>query len=74
MWTKDDMRQMRSSVHIGMEFTVINQNLLTERKAPRTETVRVVQVYRDYVLVTNGRYQWGMCWVDLFGTKDEDDK
>ena len=65
---------MRSSVHIGTEFAVLNENLLSESRQPIMETVTVEQIFRDYVVVTNGRYRFAMCWIDLFGEKDSDDK
>ena len=72
MLTPDIIAHERRSHFIGEEIVVKNVVLAKERKEPVNEKVRIIEICRNFCVVTNGIYNYSVKWVD-FLTSEEDE-
>ena len=72
MITPEMMAHERASHFIGENLVVKNIIQTREQKTIRSEKVRIIGIYRNFCLVTNGYYCYSVNWVDFLKEDDND--
>ncbi len=65
MITPDMIAHERISHFIGENLVVKNVVQTKEQKTVRTEKARIIGIYRNFCLVTNGYYCYSVKWIDF---------
>lgn len=72
MITPDIIAHERRTHFIGELIVVKNVIKAKERKENVTEKVRIVEMYRNFCVVTNGLYNYSVKWIDFLESEDEE--
>lgn len=72
MITRDMIAYERSKHFIGENMIAENIICTTDRKVRKKEKVRVVGLFRDFLIVTNGYYNWCINYQDFFEEEPAD--
>lgn len=65
IFTTGTMNDVRRQFYVGMEITVENSNIVTDKMTYEKEVIRIMRMYREFAAVTNGRYIWCVRYLDL---------
>lgn len=74
MITSDMIRHERERHFIGETFEAENIIITTDHKSRIREKVRVIELCKHFMIVTNGKYNWCIEYKDMLLEDEEDEQ